>query len=293
MIKERLISALIATCFFAVFQPFGIHKFGWFGWVLVLGIGVMTAAICVLSELVLRYVCRLPNDPDRGTQYIMKRNRVYQVINIVLLTAGIAGYIHFFVNKPEADVDNHLTLHGVLSSFVIVLCISVIVGLYWRNVYWKRHYSHELQEAQRLNGILQERERNRQLQEAQTGNAEAERPATTPILIEGSTKEKLGLMPDDFLFAEADGNYIHIHYLLEGKEHKASIRSSMKSVAEKLCAVPGIMQCHRAFIVNLASVTRIEGRSSGIALALRHVASPVPVSKAYVAEVKQRIQDPS
>lgn len=72
------------------------------------------------------------------------------------------------------------------------------------------------------------------------------------------------------------------------------IRTSMKSAIESLC-IPdsSIMQCHRAFIVNLQKVEKVEGRSSGIALLMQHTGDTVLVSKQYAANVKERIKHPA
>lgn len=52
-------------------------------------------------------------------------------------------------------------------------------------------------------------------------------------------------------------------------------------------------QCHRAYIVNLRHVAKIENRTSGIALVMQYGDETVLVSKQYSAEVKKRIKNPS
>ena len=60
-----------------------------------------------------------------------------------------------------------------------------------------------------------------------------------------------------------------------------------------LCRQSYIMQCHRAFIVNLKQVARVDSRNSGIALVMQYGNDTVLVSKQYSAEVKERIKNPS
>ena len=66
----------------------------------------------------------------------------------------------------------------------------------------------------------------------------------------------------------------------------------MKNVADLLCRQSYIMQCHRAFIVNLRHVEKVESRNSGIALVMQYGEEAVLVSKQYTAEVKERIKNP-
>ena len=53
------------------------------------------------------------------------------------------------------------------------------------------------------------------------------------------------------------------------------------------------MQCHRAFIVNLRHVQKVESRNSGISLVMQYGDEAVLVSKQYGAEVKERIKNPA
>ena len=112
------------------------------------------------------------------------------------------------------------------------------------------------------------------------------------ISISGTTKDSLEIAADDFIYATSEGNYVRIHYLEDATAKEMLLRTSMKNAVERLCCHKGVMQCHRAFIVNLKQVDKVEGRSSGIALVMRHIADTVLVSKQYAASVKERIKNP-
>ena len=58
------------------------------------------------------------------------------------------------------------------------------------------------------------------------------------------------------------------------------------------CHCDIIMQCHRAFIVNLRQVAKVDSRNSGIALVMKNCDDIVLVSKQYTLEVKERIKNP-
>lgn len=291
MVKEKFISAVIGTLFFAVFQPFGMSTFGVLDRGLVtLGLFVVAFAACLTCEYIIRYVLRMPFDASKGPSYMMKRGIVFQICNVIVLTVYMSLYFDRFLNNDQ--VDNHLCLQNSFGVFVASVGCCLFIGLYWRTVYWKRYYAKQLEEAQMLNGVLMERAR--QSAESASRSMESVVPTVSDksITIEGSTKESVSLRFHDFLFAESEGNYVSIHHIEDGKVKQAMLRTSMKSVVAVLCGYKDIMQCHRAFVVNLDHVESVEGRSSGIGLKLRHCDVVIPVSKGYVSDVKERIKNP-
>lgn len=304
MIKEKLISAFIGTMFFAIFQPFGISQFGMTErFLITCGVFIVAFASCMTCEGIVKYVLRMPHDTKRGPEYMMKRGLTFQFFNVIVLTIYVALYFDQFLNNDV--VDNHLSFEHFLSVLAVCIGCCFFIGLYWRNVYWKRHYAKQLEEAQLLNGVLMERARmaapqpatrykgemsnndSPMKEERERGEAE-----NSIITLEGTTKESVSLQLADFLFAESEGNYVSVHHLEDGEEKQAMLRTSMKNVIATLCTDNEIMQCHRAYIVNLKHVESVEGRSSGIGLKLHHCATVIPVSKSYVNEVKERIKNP-
>lgn len=299
MIKEKLISAFIGTMFFAIFQPFGISQFGMTEkFLITCGLFFVAFAACMTCEGIVKYVLRMPHDTKRGPNYMMKRGLVFQLFNVIVLTVYVALYFDRFLNNEL--VDNNLSMEHFLAILAACVGCCFFIGLYWRNVYWKRHYAKQLEEAQLLNGVLMERARvatspsnssfsGESSEVSLPQNAEDVR---VPVTLEGNTKENVSLQLSDFLFAESEGNYVSVHHLEDEEERQTMLRTSMKSVIATLCTDNDIMQCHRAYIVNLSHVESVEGRSSGIGLRLHHCETVVPVSKSYVNEIKERIKNP-
>ena len=150
----------------------------------------------------------------------------------------------------------------------------------------------QLEEAQLLNGMLQERQR--QLTEKKPWSKPlATANSDDTICISGATKESLDVRPSQVVYVTSEGNYVRVHYIIDGGMQNMSIRTSMKSITDLLCRQSYIMQCHRAFVVNLRHVARVESRNSGIALVMRYGEDTVLVSKQYSAEVKERIKNPA
>lgn len=291
MIKEKFISAIIGILFFIFFQPFGILYFGMAERVCITcGLLAVAFISCLTSEYVVRFLFNMPFDIDRDTSYLMKRGLVFQICNVVVLTIFLSLFFACFVNNEY--VDNHLSLENLLRVFLASIGCCFFIGLYWRNVYWKRFYAKQLQEAQFLNGVLMERAKQMSMSSQYLHRAESSTEPDSSITLEGNTKESVTLRLSDFLFAEAKGNYVLIQYLENGELEQTMLRTSMKNIISLLCISNEIMQCHRAYIINLRHVENVEGRSSGIGLKLYHCDAIIPVSKNYMHEVKERIKNP-
>lgn len=290
MFKEKVVSSLIGTLFFAVLQPFNFSQFGWIRFLLYEGVFVVSLVSCVVSELLVGNLLGLKVDMEKGPTYAFRRGLTFQLVNVSLLTVGLCFFLDTFASNEQ--VDNHLSWRLLL--WVVVYCVgaSVVIGLYWRNVYWRRFYTKQQQEVDLLNGMLLERARFTEEAEVAQSVAVADTASDPVVLLEGGTKDCLSFSASRFLFAEAEGNYVSVCWLEDGLPKQSLLRTSIKNVVSTLAECGTVMQCHRAFVVNLCQVEAIEGRSSGIGLVMKHCEKVVPVSKSYVAEVKNRIKNP-
>ena len=290
IIKERLQSAFIATLFISVFLPFGLGHFGWLRLALLCGIGISIAISVLISELAVDKLFRMPNDVSLGSPYIIKRNIIFELINTFLTVSLMCIFLDAFANNDV--VDNHFSWATLGSIILINAFTTLVIHVYWRSVYKTRYLIRQLEEAQLLNGVLQERQRKETIekplpQPTSTANSD------DTICISGATKESLNIRPSQVVYVTSEGNYVRVHYIIDGSMKNMLIRTSMKNVSDLLCCHSYIMQCHRAFIVNLRHVAKVESRNSGIALVMQYGDDTVLVSKQYTAEVKERIKNPS
>lgn len=298
MFKERLISGLLGCMFILIFQPFGLIAFDHYRWVLIGGICACIFTSILVAECLLSWVFRLPHEPSRGMKYLIKRNFLFQAINIVGMTAGTVVFLDRFCCME--GLDNHLSWSNTFSCFAVYMGCSMIIGLYWRNVYMKRDFQRQLQEAQYLNGILQERQRIEIQKHTQDdlmpspAQAPAEPETATPreLTLTGSTKESLTLLPQDFIYAESNGNYVHIFFFRDGAVKDIMLRCSITQIEDSLKFHKSILRCHRAFVANLAHVSKLENHGSTLQLYYKASGAFVPVSKTYIQVVKERIVDP-
>ncbi len=92
-------------------------------------------------------------------------------------------------------------------------------------------------------------------------------------------KEELSFFPDEFIYAESDGNYVVFHILKNNALKKEIIRNSISNIEQELAEIPGIIRTHRAFIVNLKKVKSKQGNILGYQLRLSGTDSVIPVSR--------------
>ena len=276
---------MLSTMFFIIFLPFGLEHFGWMRWPLLAGIGVIVTFSCVTSEIVMRYVFHMPQAPERGMRYMVRRNIFFGLLNMFLVVPLLAFYLSCFVNNDI--VDNHISWSLIVKLLLIFSGVSLMMSLYWKNVYWKRLYAKELAEAWRINGMLEERQRTMSAQPVACDGQDEQ-----TVTFSGSTKESVTLRPSEFLFAVSEGNYVHIHYMRDGDVASAMIRTRMKEMEESCEGTP-LMRCHRAYIINPQHIVRVVSRSSGFMLKLKHTETMVPVSRTYTTSIRERLENPS
>ena len=170
---------------------------------------------------------------------------------------------------------------GVRLFFTVLLWVlilgafpTVLFAMWNRNIRLARN----LREATELN-----------LRLSQKPETEETPPAT--LVFSGGTKEMLEMDARSFLYAESEGNYVRLHYFSPKENRPVSklLRLTMKQAEASVASAPFIVRCHRAFLVNLHQVSKVDGNSQGYRLRLEGCAEEVPVSRGYAKEIKERL----
>lgn len=126
--------------------------------------------------------------------------------------------------------------------------------------------------------------------------AEASEPETfeEQIKIDSKLKkEKLAFYPSQFLYAEADGNYIVFYLEVDKELKKKIIRNSISQVEAQLASHPHFFRTHRSFIVNLEKVSQKQGNASGYRLKFHGVKDEIPVSRQNTARFDELWTSPN
>ena len=286
-ISIRFISTAFMVLAIAIFKPFGLEVWQWQAYVHLLAIFALGMFSCFLTEVILRYIIRMPRSYDRGVSYIISRNLRFQCINTPLVSLLICLYRHFAMSDMVEG--NKLSLSNYLETLVVIAFLSFAIGLYWRFKFRSRYLAAELEETRQLNEQLKKLQTASASIPHQTGE---DLPAEgtdqdSQITLEGTTNEHVTLEISDLLYIEAVGNYVKVMSMRENEAHTNMLRATMKQMEDALQAYPMIVRCHRAFMVNLGQVEQISSNSRAMQLVMRQTHDAIPVSRSNVSKLKE------
>jgi len=280
-ISTRFISTVFIVLAIAIFKPFGLGVWQWQAYIHLLSLFALGMFSCLLTEVILRYVIRMPRSYDRGVSYIISRNLRFQCINTPLVSFLICLYRHFAMS--DLVEGNKLSLTNYLETLAIIAFLSFAIGLYWRFKFRSRYLAAELEETRLLNEQLKKLQNAGQ--DAQKMEEDTNR--NSQITLEGTTNEHVTLEIADLLYIEAVGNYVKIVDKGENEVQAHMLRATMKQMEDALQAYPMIVRCHRAFMVNLSQVEQISSNSRAMQLVMHHSHDAIPVSRSNVSKLKE------
>ena len=279
--KETISIRFISTAFMilaiAIFKPFGLEVGQWQSYLHLLCLFVLGLSSCFLSEVILRYVVRMPRSYDRGVSYIISRNLRFQLINTPLVSLLICLYRHFVMSRQVEG--------NYLETLAIIAFLSFAIGLYWRFKFRSRYLAMELEETRLL---------NEQLKKTQEGLVERDTPHEAhqaQVQLTGTTNDSVSLVIPDLLYIEAVGNYVKVARYAGGEVHTDMLRATSKQMEHDLQAYPMIVRCHRAFLVNLGQVDQIISNAGSMQLRMKHTNECIPVSRSNMSQIKDALKN--
>ena len=254
-ITTRIISTTFMVVALAVFKPFGLDAWQWQGYAHLAVLWVIGFLICMMTDIILKYIIKMPRSFKKGVEYIIRRNLWFQLINTPLVALGICLYRHFFMSDRVES--NLFSVVNFIETLAIIAFCSFAIGL-----------SADKSNHSPLLG--------------RGGGGEA--------VLSGTTNESVTLQVPDLLYIEAVGNYVKVSHLHEGRVRTDMLRATMKQMEETLRNYPMIVRCHRAFLVNLAQVEQFVSHSGSTKLLIKHCHESLPVSRSNMAQVKAAIK---
>ena len=271
----------------AIFKPFGLEVWQWQAYVHLLCILALGLFSCFLTEVILRYIVRMPRSYNRGVSYIISRNLRFQCINTPLVSLFICFYRHFAMSNLVEG--NKLSLGNYLETLVIIAFLSFAIGLYWRFKFRSRYLAAELEETRQLNEQLKKLQNSSAGALRRTENAllEGGTDQNSKVTLEGNTNEHVTLEISHLLYIEAVGNYVKVCQTQDNEVHTNMLRATMKQMEDALQAYPMIVRCHRAFMVNPVQVKQISSNSRAMQLVMCHNHDAIPVSRSNVNKLKE------
>ena len=95
------------------------------------------------------------------------------------------------------------------------------------------------------------------------------------ITLCGSSKDSLTVLPQEIVMIESSGNYVQFSYTVNGKISRKTLRATLSEMEKMLSDYPFLVRCHRAFIVNVYRIEKINISK----LRLKAIEMDVPISK--------------
>ena len=116
-----------------------------------------------------------------------------------------------------------------------------------------------------------------------------QQPEPNPITVFNYNEtESISFLPNNFLFAEAQHNYVRIYYQPEaGETQNTLLRLTLSDLADQLAFAERV---HRSYLVNLTRAEELSGNKRQSTLRLAGSEQPIPVSPKHYQEVRDYLQ---
>lgn len=268
---------LFVGLFFAAFEPLGFSLLpAPPRQALFIGYGLVTfLAIAANSLLLPRLLPRL----FREERWTLGRQLLW--MGWVTLTIGFAAYaLSGAVCARFGIPDGWVRLRTIVFE-TFVIAVFPITAISMANA------ARLLRRNLRVVG-----EANRRLERAAAVEPPAHAAASQPqvALVAENGRDVLRLPLADLLYVRAEENYVQVLFQGE-KPGRALLRNSLTRIERQLRPfTPPLFRCHRAFIVNIARLAKVDGNAQGLKLTLKDSPALVPVARRYVGEFRRLLQ---
>jgi hypothetical protein len=239
-----------------------------------IGYGLVTGLAIVLNGLLLP---RLWPRFFREENWSLGRQILW--MGWVTLTIGLGCYLLSRVICAYYGLPAHWVQVRtiMLDTFIIAIFPITVINL--------ANYARLLCRNAR---VVQEANRRLWRPGAQPQPGEREAPATV-VMVAENNKDMFRVALDDLLFIQAGENYVQIH-VKGAKPGRVLLRSGLTRIERQLRPFhPRLFRCHRAYIIQMSQIARVEGNAQGLKLALKDAGNVIPVARRYVADFRRVI----
>lgn len=276
--KTVAIPSVIVFLVIYLLQPFGISQMHRaYKLPILLGYGVVSSI--ALSIVVYLMPVLFPSY-YKEQRWTLGKDLLSTLLSCFLIVVGNWLYTSWIY-----EMELNWRLFCICLIWVALLApFPIVIFMMWnRNLQLKRNLKEAMEMNLHISGKISSDDRT---------VSPDEKGASEVLAFSGSTKDVLEVKVADFLFAEAEGNYVKVNCrsAKDGKVSRKLLRATMKQAEDAVAAFPSIIRCHRAYLVNVRAVVRVDGNSQGYRLWLEGCEDEIPVSRAYAKEVKSLIE---
>jgi hypothetical protein len=257
--------SLFVGLFMLIFQPFGLDGLQSSNKYLILsGYGLVTFLVLIVNLLLIPSV--LPALFREENWTVLKE--IFFLLWI-LFTVGLANLLYSSWTMGFPLSFTNILAFQTYTLAVGILPITTIILV-------KQHY---LKRKNEVNAEILSHSINERHASLSSGQI--------VLFSSDNVRENLELVADHILYIKAEGNYITIAYLKNGKIARTLFRNTMKYAADLLASNPSFYQSHRSWIVNLNRISGISGNSQGLRLRLESFDEEIPVARNNTAIFKK------
>ena len=298
--KYSLKLGLFVLLFLSLIQPFGIDDLEEGRVLFIVGQSLLATVSTFLSTSVSAILFRVKDMQVRSLSSFCKMTIAGSILNVVILSAVLISFNSWF-NTGDLflywhDYDGSFTIRpwGIMSLYVSAVSFFVVIFLFFD--YRNGRLKNELNEVRAINQLLEQRqqrlaeEEENSVEKPLSHHGEATAKTNDEVIIQGQgIGATLRLNPADIIYVESMSNYADICYIADNETKHTTLRITLKHIRATLEDVESIVQCHRAFLVNLDFVVSLSTRSQGYQLQLFGIEKQIPVSRANTEVIKGRL----
>jgi hypothetical protein len=266
--RTIVLISLFVSIFLIIFKPFGASNINQTAriWILA-GYGGVTFIILIVNLI---GVPLLFKKEFAESNWTLGRQILW--LCWILFTIGLGNY---FYSRTFFSLNISL-LKGLLLMQFVTVSVGIFPIVLISIITYNRLLRKNLLQALDLDAQISMKSKN-------------ESTERRLLLYAENEKNNLDLTDNQLIYISSEGNYSTVYYKHESQIKKTVMRSTLKRMEDQVKINPNLFRCHRAFIVNMQHIEKINGNSQGLQLKLTGDFE-VPVSRNFAKELKERIQ---
>ena len=296
ILKRAFKASFGVLVFLALVQPFGMNNIDEWSGSSHLMHALLHSLLAFVSTLFSMFVAKsILGDYEKRTSLLrsfLVSEAISYIVNIPILAFLLLAFDGWFYTRHWElyfYVDGHFTLDKMLWMCGNVAIVTVFIFLWFFYEFMNDKLHRELDDVKAINDFLEKRQEEL-FQEEEDGDEVGEESVT--VVIEGQGQgARLELDPSNILYVESMANYADIYYISENETRHSTLRITLKQIKETLSEFGYIVQCHRAFLVNINFVVSMTARNPGYQLQLFGVEKQLPVSRANNDVIKSALSE--
>ncbi len=274
-------NAIIMLFIMVVFRPFHLDNAPIeFRNLFIVGIIISTFIASAIADCICIFIFNIRHNIGDSRSVIILKQLIYSCFRIPILSISLMIICSLWDSKafPSHDIIKVFFIFCV--NIAIISFFMFIINLY---ILENRNLKIELDEIRNINALLEKQ------QEYLASESEIKKPKEYCLLQSNYGENSISFHPTDLLYIESIGNYAEIYYMQDSKMHHTTLRKTLKSIIEALNNINYIVQCHRAFLININYIESLSKSEIGYEIHLFGREKAIPISRSNIKKMKEVI----